>query len=124
MTDRRRRALVRGVRTLREAEAYLPGNYEVVGHFTEPFFSNTRRDVFVIAGHDSAGWTLDEYVIPRYASGLISCEEIFSDPDYVGTLARHEKLAVLAEVSPSRSYDDADDSELADVLARLWALTR
>ena len=29
-----------------------------------------------ISGHDSAGWTLDGYVIPRLQSGMISAVEI------------------------------------------------
>jgi len=32
--------------------------------------------VLVIAGEDDAGWTLEGFVIPRLASGLIGCEEI------------------------------------------------
>jgi hypothetical protein len=37
--------------------------------------------VFVIEGEDRMGWTLDDYVIPRFGSGLIACKEIdLSDP--------------------------------------------
>ena len=48
-------------------EAYLPGNYSVV---TE------TADHLYISGTDVAGWTLDGYVIPRLASGLIFAREI------------------------------------------------
>lgn len=51
------------------AAAYLPRNYQVTG----------EDDEFVyFQGHDNAGWTLDEYVIPRLASGLIWAEEVTS----------------------------------------------
>lgn len=41
--------------------AYLPDNYTVVG---------TGSDgAVVIGGRDVAGWTLQDYVIPRLASG-------------------------------------------------------
>ncbi len=39
---------------------YLPGNYQAV------MVANT----VVIVGKDHAGWTMDDYVIPRLASGL------------------------------------------------------
>jgi hypothetical protein len=47
--------------------AYLPGNYDAIRH------SDTET---LIYGADSAGWTLDEYVIPRLASGLYFATEI------------------------------------------------
>jgi hypothetical protein len=49
---------------------YLPSNYKV----TEV----TETEVF-IEGHDNAGWTLDDYVIPRLASGMIWAKEVASD---------------------------------------------
>jgi hypothetical protein len=51
------------------AGAYLPANYQVTG----------EDDEFVyFAGHDRAGWTLDDYIIPRLASGLHRAEEVTS----------------------------------------------
>lgn len=50
-----------------EIARYLPSNYSVLGKCA---------DGFVIAGEDVAGWSLDEYVIPRLASGLHWCSEI------------------------------------------------
>ena len=68
-------------------EAYLPGNYRVLAAVIEEekAFSSTapggsvverRKLAFVIEGEDSAGWTLDSYVIPRLGSGLIFADEI------------------------------------------------
>lgn len=77
-----RYAVVRSARSRSEAEAYLPRHYAVIGEAVEeeprlgPRSPRFSRTVYVIAGRDSAGWTLDDYVIPRYASGLIQCEEI------------------------------------------------
>ena len=53
--------------TLREVQQYLPSNY---GAFRRP---DGRVQV---TGRDSHGWTLDGYVIPRLASGLIPAKEI------------------------------------------------
>ena len=76
----KRYALVRNARTRQEAEAYLPDNYRVI-HELGPSIARwdtrlSRGPMFVIEGEDKAGWTLDDYVIPRYASGIIACEEI------------------------------------------------
>jgi hypothetical protein len=47
-------------------DKYLPGNYTAVG-----------EDGFVfIVGNDVAGWTMDGYVLPRLASGLIFATEL------------------------------------------------
>ena len=44
----------------------MPANYE----------AHQQGDVVVIEGEDVAGWTLDDYVIPRLASGLIFATEV------------------------------------------------
>jgi hypothetical protein len=67
-----RHAVVRNATDRRQAEAYLPANYEIVHEYE----TISGKPVFVIAGQDVAGWTLDDYVIPRYASGLIWCSEM------------------------------------------------
>lgn len=64
----RRFAEVRGGDASRVA-AYLPANYAI-----DP--ERTTNEVVVISGIDNAGWTLDDYVIPRLASGLMGCREI------------------------------------------------
>ena len=82
----KRYAIVRGA-TPGQVEAYLPGNYRVIyayeveqgvylGGGNPHTLDRPPKVEYVIAGTDHAGWTLDDYVIPRYASGLIGCEEI------------------------------------------------
>jgi hypothetical protein len=70
-------ATVRNARSAREVWAYLPGNYNIVGGD----MGAPGSPVYVIAGEDVAGWTLDGYVVPRLASGTIIATEV--DPDYV-----------------------------------------
>jgi hypothetical protein len=48
--------------TLKRVDTYLPGNYTVLGW-------DDDGDSVLIEGFDSAGWTLDDYVLPRLASG-------------------------------------------------------
>jgi hypothetical protein len=50
-----------------EVARYLPANYKVTGE---------DAGAVVIEGTDDHGWTLDDYVIPRLASGLIHAEEL------------------------------------------------
>jgi hypothetical protein len=49
-----------------EVANYLPDNYSVV----------SVPDGLLIVGVDVAGWTMDDYVIPRLASGLLWAEEL------------------------------------------------
>ena len=56
-------------RVLKQVEAYLPSNYFTI--------INANHDI-CIQGVDDHGWTLDGYVIPRLASGLIVAKEIAS----------------------------------------------
>jgi hypothetical protein len=74
MTDTTpRHAIVRDAHARIETiRRYLPSNFTA---------DSDGRDVF-IHGVDSRGWTLDGYVIPRLASGMIRAEEICGcDPD-------------------------------------------
>lgn len=66
-----RYAIVKGARDKWEVAAYLPDNYEVI---------YWNIDGVVIAGTDVAGWTLDNYVIPRFSSGLMGCRELLTAP--------------------------------------------
>jgi hypothetical protein len=67
-----RTAIVRGPGvSLQRVSAYLPRNYEVQG------WDDDGKAV-VIAGTDSAGWTMQDYVVPRLASGLLFAEEVTS----------------------------------------------
>jgi hypothetical protein len=55
-----------------QVAAYLPGNYRIV-HVIED--DSLGRHI-IIEGQDHAGWTLDDYVIPRLASGLYWAAEV------------------------------------------------
>jgi hypothetical protein len=57
--------------TLENVRNYLPANFEA-----RVFADATLGDVVLIEGYDRAGWTLDTYVIPRLASGLIVAKEV------------------------------------------------
>lgn len=64
------RAIVKGNGiTPERVAAYLPSNYSVVNTNT----SRVDGDVVAvyIEGEDSMGWTFDDYVEPRLASGLM-----------------------------------------------------
>lgn len=54
---------------------YMPGNYDVQ-KVTLDLPNGEVYERLIVVGSDVAGWTLDEYVIPRLASGLIFAEEI------------------------------------------------
>ena len=73
-----RRYAVVSARTSLEVAAYMPDNYEVLHTVDEP--SGVKC---VIAGKDWRGWTLDGYVIPRLASGLLFAREHRSYADAV-----------------------------------------
>jgi hypothetical protein len=64
-------AIVRNCRAQEEIEQYLPKNYEVVHR-------DPNGQGYLIAGYDVAGWTLDDYVIPRLGSGLIHAQEVWA----------------------------------------------
>lgn len=66
-------ASVKGARSADEVRAYLPDNYEVYGH-RFPDGPSGKIEV-LIRGRDFAGWTLDDYVIPRLGSGSMACSE-------------------------------------------------
>ena len=61
-----------GVERLNEVSNYLPHNYEA---FLEECVDVSCEPYIEIEGYDRAGWTLDDYVIPRLASGLIFAKE-------------------------------------------------
>jgi len=50
---------------LETIQRYMPGNYDAVGLV---FPDDTQ--FILIVGEDVAGWTMEDYVIPRLASGL------------------------------------------------------
>lgn len=59
------------IREIARVQAYLPQGYRAEIEIEEGVEKGIR-----ILGFDYAGWTLDGYVIPRLASGLIWAEEI------------------------------------------------
>ena len=67
-------AMLSGSDTAETVARYLPGNYRVVGEISIWEAEEAPRGV-LIEGMDHAGWTLEDYVIPRLASGLIGCQE-------------------------------------------------
>lgn len=72
-------AVVNNYTNVGQVRDYLPANYKVI-HIDE------NGQGVIIAGEDDAGWTLDEYVIPRFASGLIQCVQVY--PGFVCDPAR------------------------------------
>lgn len=67
MTVRIAKVQIRGRDTAETVAAYMPGNYRVIG---------MDGDDVLIGGTDNHGWTLDDYVIPRLASGMMLAVEI------------------------------------------------
>lgn len=51
----------------RAIAAYLPSNYTIVGPVKDAQGYNVAT---VVSGQDVAGWTAEDYVIPRLGSGL------------------------------------------------------
>jgi hypothetical protein len=85
-----RYALIRHKGTSVETlKRYLPDNYKVIYTGSDPELPastgglHREGKLTVIAGEDYAGWTLDDYVIPRLGSGLIGCREIAADDPLV-----------------------------------------
>ncbi len=67
-----REAIVLGENNIERIAAFLPSDYSVE---VRPELHD-EGDKIVIFGHDNAGWTLDGYVIPRLASGMIFAQEV------------------------------------------------
>lgn len=64
--------------SLEHVQNYLPVGYSAKIEFIDKKRSTLR---VVIRGYDIAGFTLDGYVIPRLASGLIVANEFFDGND-------------------------------------------
>lgn len=50
---------------------YLPDNYEVTGILPVDPGAYGEGPSVIVTGEDYAGWTAEDYVLPRLASGLI-----------------------------------------------------
>ncbi len=78
---RRYAIITGGASSLEHVRAYMPDNYKA--QFDVHFFADYGAEkpdyqpiqVITIEGEDSGSWTLDGYVIPRLASGLIFARE-------------------------------------------------
>lgn len=80
-----RMALVKNADTAKQLWAYLPDNYAIAAGIDGDY---------LIVGTDRYGWTLDGYVIPRLASGLIWAEEVTDDPVRVLDFLRQQEVIV------------------------------
>lgn len=119
-----RYALVRGARRLSEARAYLPGNYEVIAEVLVPAYEGAAPErcvvAFVIEGEDHLGWTLDDYVIPRYGSGSIACEEITAaDPALQGIAAEARAWLLDLMWVEEEAHEQIENLDLAGVKAAI-----
>ena len=65
-----------GADSLKQVQAYLPWSFEATEVFAPVPLEDGVEKVIVIVGYDQQGWTLDGYVIPRLASGLIFATEV------------------------------------------------
>jgi hypothetical protein len=72
MSEKLRYAVIHGARSADEVAAYLPTGYHVFSTLLDHL--NGRLQV-TIRGVDQQGWTLDDYVLPRLASGMLFGEE-------------------------------------------------
>lgn len=70
-----RTAIVLNEDNLELVQRYMPSNYKAAQHV----YGSGPRSLIFIYGSDSHGWTLDDYVIPRLASGGIIAKEITND---------------------------------------------
>lgn len=78
-----------GGRDLRGVDSYLPSNYTIMG----VVWWRGQRKV-LIRGIDNAGWNMEQYIIPRFCSGLFCVEEVTHD--WLGTNASLIDYARLA----------------------------
>lgn len=85
-----RYAIVSGNVKQDEVANYLPKNYSVI-------HQDRNGCGILIAGEDDHGWTMDDYIIPRLASGMIVANEVW--PVFTNT----------GETGPVRSMDVPPD---------------
>lgn len=112
--------------------AYMPGNYHVIYRGSHP-----ERDTWeaaVIMGEDSHGWTLDDYVLPRLASGGMIGREIDLSHPIMMRIPESPGIGVWFFTSTGEAYDvsQCDDrindgdllvvptERVAGVLVKAW----
>jgi hypothetical protein len=98
MTSKTRYAVIEYAGSAASLQAYLPVNYRLASDELERFVGS--EGTFVIEGEDVAGWTLDGYVIPRLASGLITAREQFLHMEDDGDGESGPHLSVWLEDFP------------------------
>ena len=96
----KRFAIVDGPGIIETVRNYLPRNYTA---------TLEGKDI-VISGEDDHGWTLDGYVIPRLASGLIVAREIESIPTATEVILA-DAVEIIERVS-RRLWDHPQDINL------------
>lgn len=88
---------------------YLPSNYS----------AEQVEGAIVITGSDSAGWTMDGYVLPRLASGLIYGREV---TDLVEAVKAHA-LGQYSEGGWDVIVECWSDAQIAELVADNGAST-
>jgi len=58
--------------------AYLPSNFRVVGERTD----ENGKTIIEATGYDDAGWTFEDYVKPRLASGNMFANCVTPNHEY------------------------------------------
>ena len=63
--------------TREEVAKYLPTNFRLIGiTFPSDYYPEGE---YIVVGKNVAGWTVNEYVIPRLGSGLIAAREVWME---------------------------------------------
>ena len=90
------RAIVTGglFKGLEDVQNYLPSN----------FAAQELNGRIVVFGAPNAGWTLEDYVIPRLSSGLISVVKFDSAVDIAKGFFKDAQAAVRADIPAAAKY--------------------
>ncbi len=88
--------------TAERVAAYLPANYRVV----DADITGRDGDTVIIEGLDVAGWTLDDYVIPRLASGLLWATEVETADDTDGLTSWSDEADYRESQASDHDYRD------------------
>ena len=88
------KALITSAHTLEDVASFLPANYtaEQIGPYVR------------IVGEDNAGWTMDDYVLPRLASGLIVADKLGPLVQRAGDLVEQASREVRADIPALETY--------------------
>lgn len=100
--------------TLERVAQYMPSNYSA---------TQDEQGVIWITGEDKAGWTLDDYVLPRLASGLIFATKADSGLSYPSLCFLADALGSFCEDEGIALDEDALD-DLAHIVDRAITYAR